>query len=291
MSRADLEAMRAGEQTKPWESVDMSETEYRRYSNSGKLLGEWRRLRRGKFGQLIGRLSIGGGVGPYGQFMDGRYTRDDTLAIVERQQFQYAGQASHLDVDFELGFGVLPFLELTAHYSIHNSQFRSQFSQEKVGEPVFLPEETKRAIGSSSVGARATVDFFQTSPIRPTVHTGLSYWTGTSWDRIIGGLPLEPFEKNTVLLVVAGGGAELSTGKYLDLFARGQLDMPVGGRRSQGFTEGGGALQQPADLETFKTSNVGFSVHVGLTGRLTLIKGKEKRAGSSMRFEEEAEGL
>ena len=295
LSKADLEALRAGEQAKPWEAVDMSEGEYRRYSNSGKLLGEWRRLRRGKFGQLIGRLSIGGGVGPYGQYMDGRYLIDDTtLQRTYREQYQFASQASHFDVDLELGFGVLPFLEISGHYSFHNSQFRYVFNQEKVGDPVIgAPEdkEVKRAISSSSVGLRATVDFFQTKPVRPTLHGGLTSWTGTSWDQIIGGLPLEPFENNTVLLAVLGAGGEVTTGKYLDLFARGQLDMPIAGRRSQRLVDGRGALQSPADVTMFQTSNVGFSFHVGVAGRLTLIKGKDRGAGSSIRFEDEEEGL
>lgn len=287
LTKAELDQARTGDQVKPWETVGMSQSEYRRYRNSGKPLARWRTLRRGRMGQIIARVGIGGGVGPYNQYMDGRFAVQGP-DVLEVQQYQFVSQGGSFHGDFELGFGVLPFLDVTGNYSLRQGQFKYRVNQEQFGNPVFLDDEVQRSKGSWSAGAGVSFVPLQVAPLRPALHARILYWQGTTWQKIFGGIQAFQEMKNLSMVALqAGPGVEITAGKYINIFGRGLLDVPLAGHRSETYQQGGNALQMPADTTTFKTSGLGITVQVGLVGRLSLLKPPDSKRGDTMRFEEE----
>jgi len=290
LSREDVAAMRVKEELKPWQVLDMGESEYRRYNNSGKDINEWRRLRRGRLGQLVGRVAIGGGQGPRGQVMDGRYALDDQLQVARIEQFQYVAQAPFVQVDLEAGFGVLPFLDITGHFGYNNGPFEYFINQERIGEPVVINQDDfkRRGLGTWEVGARANLVPFMSSSVRPTLTAGLSYWQGTTWNAFIQGVAnLQEMDKLSVMLVQVGPGVELTAGPTVNVFLRGLADVPIGGSRSEGIQLGVATLAEPVRPDEFKLSAVGITVQAGITIRIPVIGGVDKSRGSTMQFEDE----
>ncbi len=292
LSKDDLAKMNAGDQAKPWEVLKMSQGEYRRYNNSGKRLDEWRRLRRGRFGQLVGRVTIGGGVGPYGQRMDSRYALDDSLQRVGLEQFQFVSQHSHLEIDFEAGFGVLPWLDVTGLFAYHNGRFDYFIKQQRVDQPVVISErdQQQRTLGSWEVGARATVSPFMVLPVRPTLTAGISYWQGTTWQAFVQPIAqLEEMQTMNALLVRAGPGVEVSASPIVNLTVRGLADIPIGGQLQEDIRVGEATIQERADPTAFKLSGVGWSIHAGVVLRIPVIGGTDDNRGSTMQFEDEGD--
>jgi hypothetical protein len=302
ISKEDLARMNAGDEAKPWEVLKMSQGEYRRYENSGKRLDEWRKLRRGRFGQLVGRLLLGGGVGPYGQRMDSRYALDDQLQRVGLEQYQFVQQNSHLDVDFELGFGVLPWLDVTGLFAYHNGRFDYLIKQQRVGQPVVVSprDQQQRTLGSWEVGARATVSPLMTLPVRPTLTAGISYWQGTTWQAFVQPIAqLEEMQTLHTLLVRTGPGVEVSASPIVNLTVRGFADIPIGGQRSEFVRVGEATIQERANtnpdctpetnsgIACFRPSTVGWSIQAGVVIRIPVIGGTDSNRGSTMQFEDE----
>ena len=107
----------------------------------------------------------------------------------------------------------------------------------------------------------------------------------------------------SLIAAQVGPGVELRTGRYLDIFARGLVDIPIAGNRSESFIEGGSTLQEPAEftyaasggsvkaIDGYKLATMGFTFQIGVVGKLSLIQGGGAKRGSSMRFEEEDDGL
>ena len=289
LTKEQIARMEQQEQAKPWEQVGMSPNEYRRYRNSRKPLERWRELQRGRMGQLVGRVGIGGGLGPFGQEMDGRYTYDDTLTVAEIAQFQYISQDTHFDVDLELGFGILPFLDITGMFGYKNGSFRYTLNQERVGEPAFVKEPVQVGLGSWQAGVRASIVPLVQSSVRPAAHFGVAYWQGTTWQKHIGGIDaLVEMKEMSMVFMQAGPGVEVTMGPLVNLFARGFVDVPLSDTKVEAISEGTpGSLQLPANPDEFQYGSLGFTIQAGLVGRLTLIGGRKKKSGSSIQFEEE----
>lgn len=279
------------EEVKPWEAVGLSESAYVRYKNSGLPLDEWRDLAQGRAGSFILRAAIGGGSGPFGQEFDGRYAIDDDLERAGVQQYQYVSSASHVHIDLEAGFGILPFLDVTGQFGYRNSQFNYLINQERVGAPVVVDSPRRNAYATWQAGARFAIVPMPVSNIRPSAHVGFAYWQGSSWDLAIDGTvtDLVPMKPMNQVLVQAGPGVEITAGKQVNLFFRGLLDLTVSGQTVERFDENPVILAELADPSTFKTSNAGFSVQGGLTFRFRVLGRTEtnEKNGPASRFADE----
>ncbi len=285
-----VETYKDREEVKPWEAVGLSEGAYVRYKNSGLLLGEWKRRARGRTGQFIGRLGLGGGVGPFGQVFDGRFAIDDDLLVAELEQYQYVGIAPHADLDLELGLGVAPFLDVTASYTLRNSTFVYLINQERVGAPGVVDEPVRNSYATWQAGGRVTLAPFPVSLGRPLVSVGFAYWQGTTWNQLLGDdaveelVPMKPMHQ---VVVQVGVGGEVTANRHLDLFARLVTDGVLGGQTAEVVRQGSASLTMRANPSSFKRGPLGIQLQGGLTVRLGLRRPEEENDRPQMRFEDE----
>ena len=100
------------------------------------------------------------------------------------------------------------------------------------------PAPTQRSTVSWQAGARIGFIPFPAFPVRPTLHLGASYWSGNNLLKIVQVptyLTASLMRPNNMVLVHVNPGAEVSLGKWVLLFTRFDLDIPVLGRNSQSF--------------------------------------------------------
>jgi hypothetical protein len=278
------------EEVKPWEKVGLSEAAYVRYKNSGLPIDTWRDLAQGRAGALIFRAALGGGSGPFGQQFDGRYAIDDDLERAGFEQFQFVAGAGHVHVDLEAGIGILPFLDVTAHYAFRNSQFNYLVDQQRIGSVIVVENQVQNAYSTWQAGGRIAVVPMPVKAVRPAMHVGVAYWQGSSWDLLLDPIQdLEPMAPMNQVLLQLGGGVEITAGRNVSVFGRGLVDLTMAGQTVQRLGEGAANLEVRADPSTFRNTNAGFSIQGGLTFRLRLLgeKGEEPEDRPATRFDDD----
>jgi hypothetical protein len=272
----------------PWIRLEMTESQYLRYLNTGLDLDVYRRRIRGRFGQILLRVGVGGGTGPFGLHHEGRNAvgfDGAEFVVMQVDQFQEVRQASNSSLSAEVGFGVASFLDLGFAVARREARYTYRFDQDEVGDPSFLEEPVGDRGSSTQYGVLATVAPLPLRQLRPTATLGLSYWTGSA---IAGQDPYVSLDGPKMVLLQAGPGGELSAGRYLNLSLRALLDLPLGGTFVDSASRGTpGSLQ---DLETPTGKyGPGFLVQGGLQFRLGLLRDPGGEVQSL--FEEEEEGL
>ena len=272
----------------PWIRLEMTESQYLRYVNTGLDLGIYRRRIRGRFGQILLRIGVGGGTGPFGLHHEGRNAvgfDGSEFVVMQVDQFQEVRKASNSSLSAEVGFGLASFFDLGFAIARREARYTYRFDQDEVGDPSFLEEPVGDRGSSLQYGVLGTLAPLPLRQLRPTATLGLSYWTGSA---IAADDPYVPLERPKMVLLQAGPGAEVSAGRYLNLSLRALLDLPLGGSFMDSASRGTlGSLQ---DLET-PTGNYGpgFLIQGGLQFRLGLLR--EPGGEVQSLFEQEEEGL
>lgn len=233
LTRKDLAEYGARDDVTPWERLGMTQAQYIRFENSEASLLEWRRRLRGRFGQLLLRVDFGGGPGPWGLHHEGKWlvsfdTASNQFTNSAIRQYQEARHTGSSDVQFELGFGVAPWVEIAGVFGLKNSPFTYRFDQDVAGDPVNIPGDLTQTPGQTNVfGARIQFVPMPTYQFRPTVHTGLFSWSGGSI--VQDQEPLQALPGPSGVYVQFGAGGEMSAGRYLNLFLRGHVNSFVSG--------------------------------------------------------------
>jgi len=265
----DLEEYRFRDDIAPWEQVDMNEDQYLRFMNSGRPLDEWRLMMQGRLGQIVFHVGLGYGWGPYSQAFDARWARDhDTLDLLEVEEYlELRGDTGTL-ADFEVAFGVAPWLEVAVTASVRSADFSWLYHEEVQGTvtPVGQPSEDR--VSTWQVGGRVSFVPYPTRPIRPTATLGVTSWRGVQIDRLLElGEFVDPLDPLSLVLVEVGPGVELDVTRQILVFGRASLGVPVGGESMRTYQDGEEAIRDRGEPEGGNALPA-FQVTAGLRYRI-----------------------
>lgn len=264
VTRDDLEQYLDRDDRPPWERVGLSQQAYLRYANSGETLDAWRRSGWGRFGRVMLRASGGFGPGPWSQRYEGKVLlSDQTLQPVDTAQVLEVRNASALTGDFEVGFGVLPFLDLAFAAAVHTGE-TSTLVDEDVQNQVAVPGNQRDfAMSSWQLGARVGFAPFPRWPARPTAALGFASWKGSGL-QINERFPRLDAPTTTFLELVPG--VEVDAAEAAAPFARAVIAVPVGGAPAQATRDGDDLIEAPPGPTG--EHGVGITVQVGILVRI-----------------------
>lgn len=291
LTREKLDEMAEREDGAPWERLEMTRAEYKRFKETGWDRKEWARWANGRFGELILRVGFGGGVQPYGQAFDGRYALSDVdLTVVQQVSFGELRNGGVTGADFELGFGVWRFLEVTGVFGLKSAPYEYTIYQEVVGQTVIeklpIQDRTTTFFG----GARITFVPLPTYRVRPMIGAGFLVWKGRRIDEVVALSPnVIAVEAPNLFVVQLLPGVEVSPARQVDIFVRAMVDLPVAGQKLYEFSSGEDVLVGRA-FPTGK-SGVGIGGQAGVTVKIGLIKPKVKNMLETFQLEDEDEDL
>jgi hypothetical protein len=272
---ADLEALEERGGITPWERAGLTRGQYRLYRNSGVKLRDFKERLRGRKGELLIRLSMQVNSGPWGQRHEMWYVQDNEADpnniqagdIPDQAAVQAQSRTLAFGGQFEIGVGVLPWLEIGLFGGIRQGTYDYRFYRELLGFEAAVPDLEGVPVRTYQGGLRIGAVPFPAYPFRPTFHVGGSYWTGTKLSSVVTPLPSyllsSEMRPNNMVLLHVQPGAEVSLGKWVVLWTRFDLDIPILGRTSQVFNRGDGTLSARPD----PTSNAG----IGIGGSLGLM--------------------
>jgi hypothetical protein len=246
LSKEDLDGMEGREDGTPWEQLEMSRQEYRRFKLSGMDLASWRIRANGRALQVLGRVGFYTGSAAYYQIYDGRYALSNLdLTRVEVAEVHEGRKGATSAAEFELGFGVHKFVEVVGVVGFQASGFEYQIHQEVMGQPSVLKDPVIQVVQTIVVGGRVNVVPMASYPVRPTFGLGVLNWTGIPLSTIVS-LPdhLEPIAAPTRVALQLLPGVEASAGSSINIFARMIMDVPIGGNSYVEFQEGAAALTE-----------------------------------------------
>lgn len=225
----------------PWDRAGLKKGQYKLYRNSGLKLDTFRDRLLGRKGQFIIRLGGTFGSGPWGQQHETIYLVDgDTPTNQLRRsdipdQSARHGQVRAVSYGFagELAVGLTPWLELGFFGNVRLAPFSYRFDEERTGVDDAPPDPTRKNVSTLQGGLRIGAVPFPAYPLRPTLHVGASLWYGTSLQKQVvvpTFLAASATPRNYLLFVHVQPGAEVSAGKWVTIWTRFDLDIPVYGR-------------------------------------------------------------
>lgn len=288
LTRKDLEEYSDRDDTPPWQKLRMSRASYLRFENSGVSLVDWRRRLRGRLGQILLRANVGGGPGPWGLHHEGRWLRGFDvasgqfvdLAVRQYQEARYTGSSS---LQLEVGFGVAPWVEVAGVFGLRNAPFTYRFKQDVDGEPAIPGRLNQTPGGTNEFGGRVQFVPMPTYQVRPTAHVGVFSWQGVG---LSPDPPLVDLAAPKATYLQLGAGAELSAGRYLNLFLRGHKNVQLAGTFFDELQQG-----EVNRLENFeeplRDARMGWGIQVGFQVRISLLKDPSGQSGPSGSFEED----
>ena len=287
LSKEDLDSMEGREDGTPWDQLDMSRAEYRRYKLSGRDLGSWRARANGRSLQVLGRVGFSAGALPYYQVYDGRYTLSNVdLSLVEVAEVHEAKRGPASSVELELGFGPHKYVEVVGVVGFMMSGFEYLLHNEVMGNLSPLKDPTVQLVQTMLVGGRVNFIPMASYSFRPTFGLGVTSWTGTALANVVqAGANYVPLDPPSRLMFQLLPGIETSAGNFVNVFGRTVLDIPVGGVGVLEYQDGAAALsERPSPSGEY---GVGFSVQGGIQLRLGMNKGKSSETGPQLLYEDE----
>jgi hypothetical protein len=266
---ADLDHFEGRQDGTPWDNLDLTKNAYKRFRNSGKDLEEWDDMMRGRFGQLVIGLGVDVGLAPYGQIFDSWYARDaSSLAVVHQYVVQEQRSAMSTGVQASLALGLLPWVEVGAFGAVRSAAYQYRFQGQVADQPVNIQDPETTSATTYQVGARIGIIPLPTYPVRPTAHVGLSWWVGSKvTEHVIPPDLIAVQDKNIMMLLHFQPGFEVSAGRFLMLWGRANIDVPVGGV-SLTYEEG---FKVMTELPPTSPAGVGIGGSLGVSVRAPLF--------------------
>ena len=264
VTRDELDVYDDREERAPWERVGMQKGEYLRFANSGKDLMTWRREKNGRFGQLLARAAVGGGVGPYSQ----RYVSEILLGQPDLQpihsvQLNELARGGTMVFDLEAGVGVAPWIEVMGVVGFRTGKLEVSVDEDVQDQVAIDSRPSVQSLNTNQYGARVAFVPLNHSVVRPTLGFGLAVWSGVGVD---ASSRQQPLPKPTTLFMEVLPGAEVHASPNVNLFARGLFAVPIGGSASAYENEGAGMASPPQP--TPNVSLTGYAFQAGLTVRV-----------------------
>jgi len=271
VTRASLDAYRRREGPTPWAQLEMSESEYVRFRNSGHDHGRWRRAARGRQGQLLVRFTGGSSTGPWHQNAEGQLLRSGfDLKPVHTVQYVEAVRGSAATGWVEIGFGLLPFLDVSGVVSRRTGRATIVRDEDVEGQASIPTDAQTLTYGTTQVGGRVTLaPLFLHQPARPVAIVGIYGWRGRAVPATAGFPRLEAPRLTVAELLL---GIEVETSRAFGLLGRGGIDVPIGGTWLDVTDEGFGMEDPPSPT---LARPLGWTVQVGVQVRVGIIGGGE----------------
>lgn len=262
LTKKDLAEYEGRDDQPPWERVGMGPGEYLRFANSGDTFEAWQTSRWGRTGNLLVRVGGGGGAGPW----DERYVAQVLLG----QDLQPSDHARLLEVvrggspnfDFEIGAGVLPFLEVDFAGGVRPGATSYQYDEDVEGQ-VPLPSPTDTLpITTWQFGGRIHAAPFPRWIARPTLGLGIASWKGA-------GIPEDAkfprIDSPSLTFFEVLPGAEVSASPHVVPWIRANLAVPIGGTTLTQEDGGAGLVTKPTPSGD---PGMGVTIQAGLQFRV-----------------------
>lgn len=275
----DLEKYEDSDVETPWDRLGMNRFQYVRYRNSGKSLQEWRAKLRGRQGEIVVGTGVVVGQGPWTQAWEGWYGLDAAdLTVVERATSLEQRKGLERTWQAELGVGVMPWLSVTAFGGTRMTDWYWRVQQRVEGDEEPIDDPARKVTPTWFVGGRVDFVPMPTFPARPTFSLGATHWWGRDPGRIIA-VPdvLPPLHRDWVAALQLAPGFEVEVGKWLLIWGRFHLDLPVAGRFLQEDASDGPIIDA-RPRPTRSDDGIGTSGSLGLSVRLR-VPGKRGRPG------------
>lgn len=283
ITRADLKQYERREDTAPWEQLGMSPKEYRRFRNSDTELRVWRQEANGRFGSLLIRGAGGGGIGPFGQAYDGRVAlASDLSGTVETSAYNEVVTGPNAMGELELGFGVAPWVEVGVFAGVRASQFSYLTDEDVVGQLSVQGDPLTSPLSTTYYGARGAFVPMLHSAVRPLLGAGVALWSGKA---VPDSDRYPRLEGPSLLLLQLLPGVEAQASRYISLFARVSIEIPVGGTHIFEQQVGGGSLENPP--QPVGKAGIGYTLQAGVQVRLGPLWGGADDDVLPMQFEDE----
>jgi hypothetical protein len=260
LTRDDLVALQDREEAPPWIRVGMSEDEYLRFVNSGEDLVAWRQSGWGRFGRVLLRATVSGGNGPWHQAYEGKVLlSDQDLQPVQSVQYLEVVNAASGGMEFEAGFGVAPFVDLTLVAAIRTGATTYVVDDDVQGQVSLPSREQRIAMSTWQFGVRTQLAPFPRWRARPTVGVGIARWSGA-------GIPASTrFERlpppNAVFLEVLPG-VEVDASDQVALSLRLLESVPIGGDLVRTTESGEPLLAEPPGPSNQRGPGIGIQAGV-----------------------------
>lgn len=234
----DLEEMEEAGGLPPWEKAGINKGQYRLYRNSGQKLRDFKARLQGRKGEVLIKGSFNVGSGPWGQVQNALLLVDNTANLNDIQQsdmlaeFDQQGFANQVGFGglFELGYGVAPWVELSLHFGFKSASSLHLTKAVREGIETDLGAPDVSQITPWFAGARIGLVPMPAFPARPTLHVGASYYRGTAYRSLVA-LPDFLLASNLpspgMILAHINPGVDVSAGKWVSVWARFDMDIPV----------------------------------------------------------------
>lgn len=279
VTSAELQAMQERGGMTPWERAGLTKGQYRLYRNSNTKLRDFKAKLQGRKGEILIGVGMNVSSGSWGQYHETFFVQAADANpqnvkpndIVAQVATIYTQKALALGGQFDLGVGLLPWLELRLFAGLHAAPFQYRFYKEIEGVEAQLKEPDGRSVSTMQVGLKINFVPMPAYPARPTFGLGVSYWQGTSLNKLVqvpDYLAASQFKPLAALYVDAQPGLEVSAGKFVAIYARADIDIPVFGfgRTVTVATKDTSALSRLPDPAT--AAGIGIGGSLGLTLRI-----------------------
>lgn len=248
----DLSEDAEGE-TKPWDRLKMSPSEYLRYKNSGIPLMEWRERAMGRHGQLLLRANLGLINGPYSSSYYGRYGyADGTTDIVDGYGALWSVSSTGVGVGLGAAYGINPWLDVGVDVGWGSGNYHLDLVQDggESGLDNVNPYDFNQ--GNLMITPRATGVFMPTSRVRPLASLGVTLVDPVMAPSRVDGLPpaVPVFEGESQLLglIDIAGGVELGVSKQVDFVVRAGASVLAFGKTQRQLRQGSVPVMEETSL-------------------------------------------
>lgn len=279
----DLAAMQERGGMTPWERAGLTKGQYRLYRNSNIKLRDFKAKLQGRKGEILIGVGMNVSSGSWGQYHETFFVQDGAANtqnikpsdIVAQVGTLYTQKALALGGAFDLGVGLVPWLELRVFAGLHSAPFQYRFDKQTLaGDTVVagdLKDPDSRSVTTMHVGLKLGFVPMPAYPARPTFAVGVSYWQGTALTKLVQVptyLAASQFKPLAALYIDAQPGLEVSAGKFVAIYARADIDIPVFdfGRTITVASKNTDTLTRLPDPATPPSFGVGGSL--GLTMRI-----------------------
>ena len=219
VTRAEVEQAAEEEATPAWERAGLSPSAYVRFLNSGEELDDWKRTHQGRQGAILFRVAVGTGRGPWSQNYAARLLRDeDDLNPIHSVQVLEVENGGTITGDLEVGFGVLPFLDISVVGGLHTGSAVVLREEVVEGDPLIEGQPASTPLTTYHLGVLTTVAPWAHATLRPTGTAGVVWWQGSG---ISIGEPYPRLNAPQQLVMQLLPGLELdSSSRTVSLFGR-----------------------------------------------------------------------
>ncbi len=281
VSFEDLAEMEEAGGLPPWEKAGLTKGQYKIYRNSGAKLRDFKAKLQGRKGEFLIKASFNAGPGPWGQVHDTWFVVDNETSLNDIQpgdliadyDAQFLQNAMGLGGTLEIGYGVAKWVELTLHAGIKSAPYQYRLQPFVTGVEKDPGDFTAAQVTPFFAGARIGLIPMPAFPARPTLHVGASYWQGTGFTSLVqvpGYLQASQSRPVWMILAHVNPGVDVSAGKWVSIWARFDLDIPVaGGNIVQALSQGSTPSDFPVALPgAAPSAGFGLGGSLGLTVRI-----------------------